>query len=341
MSATALADRLLDAQVAFVLQELTGPSGAALVAADARALVAALDEAPLRAVVDAGTVRATVHDAVAAVGDSAAVDAMVATIVPALRDLDANAEHTLGDVVMWGGVEAIVAVLTRSEQLREEVLRRLAQSPAVSTLSLRFVQALVGDAVQQNRERAERLPGMKSVLGVGDLAARTARGMAPKQLNDVVGGVADRGAQAAMERVSRAFVDAFDEEVVRTAVMQVWDLHAEDSIAGLRAYLADGDVEDLAANAHALWLDLHATPWFAAVLDAAVDGFFDRYGDATVGEVRAELGIDLDLVETVVERHATGVVAALHASGELEALVRRRLAPFYADPTTLELLAGA
>ncbi len=338
MSAAQLADRLLDAQVAFVLEELTGPDGAALVASEVRAAVTALDAVPLRDVLDAAAVRTTVREVVAATGPSAGVDAMVGTLVPALRDLPANEDHTLGEVVMWGGVEAVVAVLTRSEQLREEVLHRLSQSPAVSTLSMRFVQALVGDAVQQNRERAERLPGMKSVLGVGDLAARTARGMAPKQLNDVVGGVADRGAQAAMERVSRALVDAFDEDVVREAVMQVWDLHAEDTIAGLRAYLPDEDVEGLAANIHALWLDLHTTPWFGAVLDTAVDGFLDRHSDATIGEVRTELGIDLDLVDAVVERHAADVVAALHEAGELEALVRRRLTPFYRSPATLALL---
>jgi hypothetical protein len=284
-------------------------------------------------------VATTVHDVLAAVGPSDGVAAMVATLTPVLRDLDANDEHTLGEVVTCGGVEAAADVLTRSGQLREELLRRVARSPAVSTLALRFVQALVDDAVQQNRERAERLPGMKSVLGMGDLAARTARGMAPKQLNDVVGDAADRGAQVALERVSRAMVDAFDEDVARAAVMQVWDLHAEDTISGLKAYLADDDVEEFAATAHALWLDLHATPWFTAAVDAAVGAFFVRYGDEPVGAVLAELGLDDDLIATVVERHAGDLVAALHATGQLEALVRRRLAPFFAAPATLDLLA--
>lgn len=336
-----LAERLLDAQVAFVVDELTGPAGAALVAEELRALLTALADVPMREVVPQEAARTTAHAAVAAVGGSDAIGAMVATLVPVLHGLDAHDEHDLGDVVMWGGVEAVVDVLTRSEQLREEVLRRLSQSPAVSTLSMRFVSALVGDAVQQNRERAEKLPGMKSVLGMGDLAARTARGMAPKQLENAVGGVADKGAQAAMERVSRALVDAFDEDVVREAVMQVWDLHAEDRVGGLRAYLPVEDLEDVAANGHALWLDLHATPWFAAVVDAAVDAFYTAHGDRPVGDVLADHGIDDAMVEAVAERHAASIVAALHERGQLEALVRRRLAPFFAAPATLELLAEA
>lgn len=339
--AAALADRLLDAQVAFVLDELTGPEGAALIAEEVRGVLTALEDVPLREVLDPDAVRTTVHGGLAAIGGSEALGAMVATLVPTLHGLDDHEQHDLGDVVMWGGIEAIVDVLTRSEQLREEVLERLSKSPAVSTLSMRFVSALVGDAVQQNRERAEKLPGMKSVLGMGDLAARTARGMAPKQLENAVGGVADKGAQAAMDRVSRALVDAFDEQVVREAVMEIWDLHAEDRIAGLRAYLPVEDVQDIAANGHALWLDLQGTPWFTAIVDAAIDAFFAAHGDRPVGEVLSDHGIDDALVEAAVERHATDLVAALHEHGQLEALVRRRLAPFYADPATLALLAEA
>ena len=176
---------------------------------------------------------------------------------------------------------------------------------------------------------------------MGDLAARTARGMAPRQLESVVGGVADRGTQAAMERVTRALVDAFDEEVVREAVMEVWDLHAEDTVAGLRDYLPATDVAELAADGHALWLDLHATPWFAAVVDAAIDAFLAHHADATVGAVLDDLGVTDELLAIVVERHAADAVAALHATGALAPLLRRRLAPFFAAPSTLRLLGDA
>ena len=62
---------------------------------------------------------------------------------------------------------------------------------------------------------------------------------------------------------------------------------------------------------------------------------------ATVGDVLADHGIDHAMVEAVAERHAASIVAALHERGQLEALVRRRLAPFFAAPATLELLAEA
>lgn len=338
---TALADRLLEAQVAFVVEEWSGPGAAAMLAAEAGDALDRVADLPLSDVVAPGAVQATAHLLCDTAAGSAAADAMVTELVPLLRDLPVHAEHRLGDVVARSAVAAIVEVLTRSEQLREEALRRLGTSPAVSALAVRFVAALVGDAVQQNRERAEKVPGMKSVLGMGDLAARTARGMAPKGLEKVVGGAADRGTQAAMERVSRALTETFDEAVVREAVMEVWDLHAEDEIAGLQAYLAAEDVDHVAANGHALWLELRTTAWFGAVVDAAIDAFFARYGDQPVGEVLAELGLDRDTIVAEVERHAPQVLEALVRTGHVEAMVRRRLEPFFRSEVALDLLSEA
>lgn len=337
--ASQLAERLLEAQVQYVVAELSGPQAAELVALEVRGVLDALADVRIGKLAEPAGVQATANEILDRVGSSSALAAMVTTLVPALYQLPAHEEHRLGDVVMWGGVEAIADVLTRSKQLREELMERLSRSPAVSTLAMRFVAALVDDAVQQNRERAQRVPGMKSMLDLGDFAARQARDMAPTQLEKMVGGAADKGTQAALDRVRRALVDAFDEDVVREAVMQVWDLHAEDDVAGLRAYLPEDDVEHVAASAHALWLDAHPTPWFRAVIGTAIDAFFGHYGEQTVGEVLEDLDLDRDAITVAVERHAPRILDVLHRDGHLEALVRRRLAPFYESDVALALLA--
>lgn len=337
--AAQVAERLLDAQVAYLVSQLSGPDGVALVAADLRSLVQAIGDVPVEELLDRAAVRAAVGRLLEAIGGSPGVGVIVAALVPVLQVLPDHDEHLLGDVVDRDVVATIVDVLARSQTLREEALRRLGQSPAVSMLAMRFVSALVGDAVQQNRERAEKVPGMKSLLGVGDFAARQARGMTPKQLERMVGGAADRGAQAAMERVSRAFADTFDEDAVRIAAMQVWDLHAEDAVARLRAYLTADELEHLAASGHQLWDGLRTTTWFTAVLDATVDAFFDVYGEHTVGDVLGEFGLGPDDVATEVARHAPRIIEALHRNGQLEAVIRRRLEPFFGSDETLAILA--
>lgn len=336
-----LAQRLLDAHVTHLLGELSGPHGEALVADEARMLLAALDDVPLGELLGPDAVKATAHAFIAAVGPSPAVAALVTELVPVLRDLPTSTDEDLAEVVPRARVEQIVAVLTRSQTLRDRVMQRLGESPMVSVLAMRFVSALLGDAVQQNRERAEKVPGMKSLLGMGDFAARQAKGMAPRQLEEMVGGAADRGTQAAMERVSRALVDTFDEEAVEAAALEVWDLHAGEPVAELRGYLDDDELAAIADAGHDVWLDLHTTPWFRSVVDAVVDALFDMYGELTVGELLGEVGVGHDLVVAEVGRHAPTIIAALQRDGRMEAFLRRRLTPFYESDVARELLSDA
>ena len=336
-----LADRLLDAHVAHLVAQLTGPDGAQVVAADLRGVLEGLTEVTVDDLVDREAVRATVTVLLDTVGPSAAVAALLETLPVLLHDLPADDEHRLGEVVERAHVEALVDELASSTTLRDEVLRRLEQSPTLAVVATRFVTALVSDVVQQNRRRAERLPGMKTMLGMSDFAARQARGLAPKQLEQLLGGAADLGAKVALERVIRALVDAVDEEMIRDAALEIWDLHAVDTVGGLRAYLAPDEVERLAVTGRELWHSVHATPWFRAAVDTAVDGFLDEHGEQTVGEVLDALGLDIDRVVAEVEPHLPMVLDALEQSGALETIVRRRLAPFYRSQAARDILSEA
>ncbi len=336
-----LADRLLDAHVAHLVAQLTGPYGAQAVAADVRGLLEALTGATVDELVDRDAARVTIELALDAVGPSAAFVALVETLPVLLHDLPVDGDHRLGEVVDRRHVEALVDVLARSSSLRTEVLRRTEQSPTLAVVATRFVAALVSDVVQQNRRRAERLPGMKSMLGVGDFAARQARGLAPKQLEQLVGGAADLGAKAALERVIRALVDTLDDEMIRDAAMEIWDLHAAEPVAGMRAYLTSAEVERLAATAREAAQAVMATPSFRAAVDAAVVRFLDLYGQRTLGEMLDAFGLDVDGVVAETERHVPRVLDVLEQSGQLDSLVRQRLEPFYRSQEAMAILRHA
>ena len=340
LDAADLADRLLDAQVAYLVAELTGPTAARSLAADVHDLLEALADESLDALVDADSLRASVGSLLATTGPSRAVADLLETFPVLVRELPANDHHRLDEVVERAHVEAAVDELARSSTLRREVVRRLEQSPTLAVLATRFVSAFVGDAVQQNRRRAERVPGIKSMLGMGDFAARQARGMAPRQLEQVLGGAADRGTQVALERVTRALVDALDEDVIREAAMELWDLHATDRLAGLRGYLSAEEVERLADTGREAWQATHTAPWFHALVDAAVTAFLDRYGARPVGEVLGAFGLDVDHIAAEMERHVPGILDGLARSGHLDAIVRRRLEPFYRSDVALEILGA-
>lgn len=332
-----LAARLLDAQVAHLVGQLNRDDAAALVTSDLLSLLDALGDATVSDVLDADKLRDTVLVLLQAVAGAPVRSAILPILLPVLLELDANNEHRLGDIVDRNAVEAGLDVLLGSAELREEVLRRLGRSPAMSALALRFMTALVGDAVQQNRERAEKLPGVKSMFSVGDFAARQANRMTPKPLEKLVGGAADKGAQVAMERMSRALVDTFDEGAVRSAAMEVWDLHADDTIRGLSAYLTADEVSRLLNSGQDVILHASSTAWFESVIDAAVATFLGTFGDQKVSDVMTGFGLDRYTVALEIERHLPQILASVDQD-VLGELLRRRLGDFYSSDEAQRIL---
>ncbi len=333
------AARLLDAQVAHLVAELTGPAATELVATELRHLLEAIRDVRVSALIDRDEARATVVSLLPAAAGSTALRELMSAFPSVIRDLSSNEDHRLADLVDRASVAAVVDELAGSEQLREEVLRRLGESPTLAQIAMRFVTALVGDAVQQNRERAERVPGVKSLFGVGDFAARQARGLAPKGLEQAIGGAADKGAQVATERVTRAMFDIVDGDAIRAVVMELWDLHADDPIASLRAYVAEDEVDDIAVGVHGVLAQVLATPWVAAVVGAGIEAFFDRYADVAVGELLDQLGIDDAMLDDLVGRHAPRLVDGLVSADVLAPVLRRRLAAFWSSPAANQILA--
>lgn len=334
-----LANRLLDAQVEFILGELSGDRLAEVVARDIDDLLKVADTATVAELVNREDVKATTYKILDQAGGSAVIAPMVAGIADAIYQLTANDEHHLGEVIDRDQVEALVSKVLSMRSLHEEVLNRLSDSPVVANVASWFVTKLVSDVMQQNREFAERVPGVASLFSAGERAANKMRGATSRHLDQFLGDVAGKGAQAALRRVNNAVRDTMREAPLREAAMEVWDLHADDKVSGLKGYLSEQDLRELASIGYQIWLILRNTEYFHAALGAGIDVFFDAYGSHQVSALLDELGLTRDDLVTEVRRYAPAVIDALNADGQLGALVRARLEPFFHSDAVLALLA--
>ena len=77
----------------------------------------------------------------------------------------------------------------------------------------------------------------------------------------------------------------------------------------------------------------------AHVIDAGIDGFFDKYGEFTLRELLDELGIGREIMRREALRFAPPVLATLHEKGLLEPYVRRHLEGFYRSDAALAILS--
>lgn len=333
-AADALAHRLLDAQVEFVVGQLTGERLAANIARDVDDVLTAAKTVTVADVVDADAVKAVGRKLLDQVGGSAVVHDLALALSDAIYDLSASEKYDLGDVVDREPVEALIAKVIGMEKLHARVMDRLAESPLVATVAAKFVATIVNDFVQQNRQVAERLPGAKSLFSLGSsVGSRVMR--AP-----IIGDAADKGAQLAIRRTNSALREVIRHAPLQGAAMEVWDLHANEPISHLRKYLSRTELRELVQLVYEILISARDTEFAGALLDECIDVFFEQYGTRDVASLLPELGLDRDdLVEDLC-RLAPPLLEAARADGTLERLVRSRLEPFFTAASTLALLAG-
>lgn len=97
--AAPLADQLLELQVRWVVDELTGPALPSLVARDVDDLLRIAGTLRLEDVVDRDALVCSVRRLVETATDSPLLFDAMTTAAAAVYDLPAASEHTLGDVV--------------------------------------------------------------------------------------------------------------------------------------------------------------------------------------------------------------------------------------------------
>ncbi|WP_200800239.1 hypothetical protein [Jatrophihabitans endophyticus] len=336
MTVEDVAARLLDAQVDWIVGELTGPQLADLLAHDVDDLLRIGTSVPFGALVERESLKRVVRRSVSASGDSALVTAMVDAIADAVYALPAADEHGLGTVIPREHVDALITKLLAMRQLHDQAMDRMAQSPAVADIAQRFVGQLVNDIVTQNREKVERLPGAKSMMSLGLGAAKRVRAATA---DTFIGEAAGRGAQFAVKRTNAVTRDLLRDAPLREAALEVWDLQAAETIGALREYASAADVREIAQLVRAIIADARDTEYAAALLDACVDAIFDAYGDTDVTTLLGDLGLGRPELLFAVQQVAPRLLTTLHEHGQLDGIVRSRLAPFFAGDAVRAILA--
>ncbi|MFF3570256.1 hypothetical protein [Nocardia jiangxiensis] len=335
-----IAERLLDAQVDFILAEVTGDRFTEVVGRDVAAVLEVADTIVFRDVVTVEDAKQTLRVVVDRIGAGPAIGDSVGVFADAIYDnIARNEEYTLGDVVDREPVEALLEKIFGMHQAQERLLERLTESPLIATVASKFVDRLIDDFMESNRQMASKIPGVGSLVSFGTSAAKSARKAAEKAADGTfIGEMAGKGALFALKRTNNAIREMLRDAPVHSAAMEFWDLHAGESVSGLRDYLTQQDVRELAQIVHQIALTTREKEYFGLLLDECVEVFFTKYGDHTLAGLLPELGLSDQDIRTEILRYGPAVVEAAKRNGVLAGLIRERLEPFYTSDAVLQIL---
>jgi hypothetical protein len=326
--------RLLEAQIEFVLAQLGPDHFAGLVEVEVDNALSAAGELVLDRLVSRDQIKSTARKYATAMSIPGSIPELAGEIAARVYGHRAQDENRIGEVIGTEQIEALAAKLLELPLVSE----RLPESPlAISAVSW-WLHRIALDVAMHNRELAERVPGLSSLLAAGGQIAGTVAPGARAELDLRLRELAERGARLLLRRAS-APGRSGHEQPMYGAVLDLWYERVDEPMSSLREYLSQDDLEDLLVLGYEFWLAFRGTAYLHALLDEGVDFFFDKYGEFTLRELLEEFGISREDMVDEALRFAPPAIEVLSDNGMLAAFLRRRLEPFFLSDEVLTLLA--
>jgi hypothetical protein len=330
-----LAKRLLEAQVAFHVQELRGDAFAALVEREVDHALADAARLTLGQVITREQVKAVAGKYVARFELPGAIPDIVGEIAVRVRRHPAN-DIELGEVLPRRHVAAAASKIGELRAVREWLAVQITESPSVQAWLAEYLRALMAGAVDSNLRLAKKVPGVSLGLSLGGKLA----GGAVREADQRSREMAEQAAVAILQRSRENILTSMTDEDVEAAVLEVWDAASERTIRELLDAVDDDDLIDAASILYDGWLEVRGETYLTALIDTGVDYIFDTYGDMTLDGLLGEFGIErADLIEEAM-RFAPTAIAALDDAGMLADTLRRQFARFYDSDEARAILAG-
>ena len=339
-SAPTTADRLLDAQVAWVMQELTGDRLLVVIERDVDELLAGAAEVSLADVADPEQVVAVVDLLLARVPAGTLAAQLAQVAADQLHD-GPPAPMAPADVLGRDQVAELVDASLAMRPLVRHALDQLTESPLVGTLASRFVTRLVVDVLEANRSMAKKIPGVGSIVSLGTNAATKMVGAADKQVQALLGDTANRGTAMAVRRLNSVIMTTLEDPTLRDAVLEVWDTWADEPFDGVGDVIARDDVRRVVAALHGVAATAAPTDPARTFVATWIRTVLELHGDDSVATVLTELGLTREDLVVIATGVVPPLVAAAARDGRLEDAVRTRLAPFFHSPEVAAILSQA
>jgi hypothetical protein len=332
------AQRLLEAQIAYLQERISGEQFADLVETEVDHALAAAAALTLNQVVTRDQIKAVAYKYTALLQIPGSIPELIGEIAERLYSHPANDTSRIGHVIGKDYFTSAVGKALELRTLRERLLAGPYSSPLTAAWVSWVLHRVATDFLDRSRERAGRVPGVSWLLPAGQRLVGVVVPEPERTLHLRIGEFAERAARFMVRSTDPTIPASIDEAALFDAVMDLWDDHVADPVGSFRQFLSQADLEDAMVLVYEFWLSFRNTDYFAALLGEGIDFFFDKYGETSLRELLDEMGVQRkDLVEEAM-RFGPPVIEVVKGNGMLAALLRRRLEPFFFSDEVLEIL---
>ncbi len=290
---------------------------------------------PLKSLVTAKQVKAVIQRNVVKNDIPGGIAEIAGEAATALFRSKSHREALLKELLSAQQYEELVDKLLDLSAQRTFAIDHLVELPVYRDLISGVLYQAILRYIYEENIVSKHVPGVASMLKLG-------KRMVDKRAPKFEGAIEDNVRSyivknlAFLLRESREFLEhSLSDEDIKASALALWDRLENTQIGDFQEGMDTVDLSEFVVLGYEFWLRFRKSVYFKRAYGVVVDYVFRKYGSAPLGELLEDLGIDQKRLVTEVKAFAPGVLAAIQQNGQLEALIRRRLAGFYMSEEAL------
>ncbi len=334
-----LAHALLDAHVKFIVDELTGAGLKTLIEEEVDAALANARKLTLASVVTRAMIKQTACAYAVDLEPGPGVPELVGDIARKLYAHDIHDDTTPGDLIDDSLFAELLEKSLELKSLREKLIREVVTSPLYADFAADLLYRGITGYLAQNAV-TRNIPGASSMMKLGRSALSKATPRLEASLEEGMRKYIGKTVQASTERSAEFLIEHADSTLLREIGLDAWHKVKAIPIGALREDVGSRDVEEIFVSGYETWRALRKTDYYRVLIEAGIDGFFDKYEDATLHALLEDLGITRDMMIAEGLRYGPPILKVLKKKKLLEPLIRRRLQGFYGSKAAADILGS-
>lgn len=315
-----------EAHVAFELEQLLGANSDAFISTQLHLLWNALRNT---AVTDLVSQEQIMGIAERYVIDGPVTDELldvISTVAARLIQSPANSESVLGDLVDEETRTELIAQVLTLKDLRNDLIHASVANPLYAEIVSDLLYNGIADYLEAGTEITKKVPGMGSLMKKGGTMLSKRVG----SIEDRLRGYISSNMQGILNSSEAMLKDSLTDERITEVNNEIWKV-ARGLQPRVDGYLNESDIEKFVALGAKFWLHFRKTAYFRALLEDGISTVLEDAKNQTVSDWIAGIGVGEDTALNEIKTQWAVLAPIAKESGYLEAAIRARLEPFYAQ----------
>jgi len=333
------AEKLLDAHVKFMIEQLNGESLRQNIEDELDHALEAAEKITLNEAVTREQIKETVRNYAVDLDLHGGIPELIGDIARTLYEHDIHNRTTLNDLVTDKQFAEILDQLLAMKDLREKVIKRSIGNPLFAALASDVLYNGIKGYIDHNPLTKNSQVAAGALKLGKSLLSKASPGLGEAMEEGVKKYI--KANIKATQRQTEQFIRArIEDDSVRDRAAEVWDEVKEQKVAVFRDYISSRDVEEGFVTGYEYWRKLRKTEYYWTIIETGIDAFFDKYGESSLREILDEVGVHREMMIGEAMRFAPPVIKMLKKKKLLEPRIRRQLEKFYLSDEAKAILGG-